>query len=89
MKKNHLRPSVVLAIDNFNQVSANSLTVMVVAMDPETKKPIANARIEGAAQGIDDELSTESKKHGVLLVFYFPHLFNKEGSIFRTKNFWR
>lgn len=68
VKKNHLRPSVVLAIDNFNQVSANSLTVMVVAMDPETKKPIANARIEGAAQGIDDELSAESKKHGVLLV---------------------
>eukprot|EP01114_Cavostelium_apophysatum_P019125 TRINITY_DN6070_c0_g1_i2.p1 TRINITY_DN6070_c0_g1~~TRINITY_DN6070_c0_g1_i2.p1 ORF type:complete len:1115 (+),score=353.00 TRINITY_DN6070_c0_g1_i2:112-3456(+) len=68
VKKNHLRPQIVLAIDHYHSQNINNLIVMVVPIDAETNRPLGNARLEAAAQGIDEELSADSKRHGVLLV---------------------
>ena len=47
----------MVAIDNFNQCMINNLVIMVVAFDPETGKPLTNARLEAATQGVDEDLS--------------------------------
>jgi hypothetical protein len=60
IKRNRLRPSVVLLAENcpFNDYN---LTVLAIPMDPETEQPMATAKLEGGSAGVDEQLTSELK----------------------------
>jgi hypothetical protein len=60
IKRNRLRPSVSVLIENC-PFSDNNLTVLVVPMDPETRQPLVNAKLEGGSAGVDEALTSELK----------------------------
>jgi hypothetical protein len=58
IKTYHLRPSVTLLIENCSS-NLNNLIVLAVPVDPETCQPLSNARLESAAEVINEELTNE------------------------------
>jgi hypothetical protein len=58
IKTYHLRPSVVVLIENCN-VNLNNLILLALPIDPDTKEPLSNARLECAAEVINEELTNE------------------------------
>ena len=58
IKTYHLRPSVICLIENYS-FNVNNLVILAVPIDPETHQPLSNARLESAAEVINEELTNE------------------------------
>ncbi len=87
IKTYHLRPSVVVLIDNCT-VNVNNLILLAVPLDPDTKGPLSNARLECAAEVVNEELTAELQPKYGARAFKFSDMKVHRSLRLREISFW-